>query len=121
MFLIEKYVDKKYGYSRTYSYNLSPVLIKPSVSDFIRINTEFGSTLNQKASKKQLSGCFIPMPRLVYSGCFSLKTDFSSVWEDISVIMSEIVVFIVFMTVVMVFALGWCYHVVSQSIAIANR
>ena len=38
-----------------------------------------------------------------------------------SVIMSEIVVFIVFMTVVMVFALGWCYHVLTQSIAIANR
>ena len=35
--------------------------------------------------------------------------------------MSDIVVFIVFMTVVMVFAVGWCYHVVSQAIAIANR
>jgi hypothetical protein len=35
--------------------------------------------------------------------------------------MSDIVVFIVFMTVVLVFAAGWCYHIVKQSIAIANR
>uniref|UniRef100_A0A6C0CFQ9 Uncharacterized protein n=1 Tax=viral metagenome TaxID=1070528 RepID=A0A6C0CFQ9_9ZZZZ len=35
--------------------------------------------------------------------------------------MSEIVVFIVFMTVVMVFAVGWCYHVLTQTISIANR
>jgi hypothetical protein len=61
------------------------------------------------------------MASLAYSGCFSLKTDLLSVWEDTSVIMSDIVVFIVFMTVVMVFAVGWCYHVVSQAIAIANR
>ena len=34
--------------------------------------------------------------------------------------MAEIVVFIVFMTLVMVYTLGWVYHVITQSTTIAN-
>jgi hypothetical protein len=34
--------------------------------------------------------------------------------------MAEIVVFIVFMTFVMVLALGWFYHVLKQVVGIAN-
>jgi hypothetical protein len=35
--------------------------------------------------------------------------------------MAEIVVFIVFMTLVMVYTFGWLYHVITQSTNIANR
>ena len=35
--------------------------------------------------------------------------------------MSEIIVFIVFMSFVMAYALGWVYHVITQSTNIANR
>lgn len=35
-------------------------------------------------------------------------------------IMAEIVVFIVFMFVVMAYACGWAYHVITQSTNIAN-
>jgi hypothetical protein len=34
--------------------------------------------------------------------------------------MADIVVFIVFMTFVMVLALGWFYHVMKQVVGIAN-
>jgi hypothetical protein len=34
--------------------------------------------------------------------------------------MADIVVFIVFMTFVMVLALGWFYHVLKQVVGIAN-
>jgi hypothetical protein len=55
MFLMQKYVDKMYEHSRTCLYNLSPVLIEPSVSDFIRINMEFGSTSKLKGVQKNSS------------------------------------------------------------------